>query len=849
MLNALLWNLALTAALAVVLTGLCRLPSLEKRPALRHWLWLLLLAKLVTPPLVAVPLLPALAERGDSAASAVVADSVMLPREPSFEPRAELTRGPMADPSAAATRGRGVSMTTPATAHEGCRTVILTGLLAVSLLGTCMFLAVHAAAGANLYRWLRRAATENPVLARSCAEVASRLDVRRVVRSCVVDARMSPLLLGWFQPLMIVPRQLLDELSPQQLHSVVAHELAHLVRRDHWTNLFVLVVKALMWWNPVVWWAERELHAAQELCCDATAIDCCGADRRSYASTLLKALEFIQAEPAVPRALATAMGSRGAILRRFQMIGETRLTYRLSRWSLLLLAVAAAPLICFPVHGQDQKVASGTPASANTAGPKPAAAAETKSDDAGKKEQSRGDDKAKSRGDKQPQPQKESVMHGRPQGHCSIAGKVIAEATGQPVPEARMYLFYFPTFSAMFVNTDKDGTFIFKDIPIGPYSLQTSRTRGYQDVEYDPEGKSGQFPQFSLKEGEHRGGIVLKVKQAYRIAGKVLDENGKTPAEAGHLTVLAWFKEDDGKGYKSQQTRVNHSDGSFVIDGLDGKPVYVMAIDWRANKEDHAYPPIYYPSTFSRSEAKLITFDKGPNVENIDIKRRKEGGLVIAGTVRDEAGKPIPEAFVVVHHRDMLFDFVTAYSDEQGHYEIHGLGAGEFLVHVNAAHRGFVRTCDSVDLDGHTQKTQRDFTLKEGVLISGHFVDKQGNAWEIAESFGHAHVIAEPQRKHGTFSLTGFDSKYAPRTVRDFSGRSFDNGEGPYYGGEMLFPTKSTFVIQGMMPGHTIFSFMPQKEGQKLAEIRYDGRNIKESGIDTKPGQKLRDVTIVIGPP
>ncbi len=53
MLNALLWNLALTAALAVVLIALGRLPSLGKRPALRHWLWLLLLVKLVTPPLVA----------------------------------------------------------------------------------------------------------------------------------------------------------------------------------------------------------------------------------------------------------------------------------------------------------------------------------------------------------------------------------------------------------------------------------------------------------------------------------------------------------------------------------------------------------------------------------------------------------------------------------------------------------------------------------------------------------------------------------------------------------------------------------------------------------------------------
>ena len=66
--------------------------------------------------------------------------------------------------------------------------------------------------------------------------------------------------------------------------------------------------------------------------------------------------------------------------------------------------------------------------------------------------------------------------------------------------------------------------------------------------------------------------------------------------------------------------------------------------------------------------------------------------------MRDAAGKPVPEAFVVVHRRDMLFDFVTAYTDAQGHYQIQGLGDGEFLVHVDAVHRGLVRTRTPIDL-------------------------------------------------------------------------------------------------------------------------------------------------------
>ena len=67
MLSALLWNLLLTTVLAAALAASCRLSWLGRRPALRHWLWLLLLVKLVTPPIVAVPLFPPIAEtRGTS---------------------------------------------------------------------------------------------------------------------------------------------------------------------------------------------------------------------------------------------------------------------------------------------------------------------------------------------------------------------------------------------------------------------------------------------------------------------------------------------------------------------------------------------------------------------------------------------------------------------------------------------------------------------------------------------------------------------------------------------------------------------------------------------------------------
>ena len=447
--------------------------------------------------------------------------------------------------------------------------------------------------------------------------------------------------------------------------------------------------------------------------------------------------------------------------------------------------------------------------------------------------------------------QGETVLGQRPRGDCSISGKLVSAATGQPVDHAAMYLFYELTYAAMFVHTASDGTFTFKDIPRGPFSLQSSHVHGYQDVVYDPQGKSGQFPQFSLADGEHRAGIVLKALPACRVSGKLLDEKGKIPKNVGTWEVYAWFKSKDGKKYEGQNVGVE-ADGSYAIDGLDGKPVYVMAINPRAAKEGNASPPVYYPGTFSRSDAKLITFDREQRIENINITLHREGGLTLQGTVRDEGGKPVPEAFVVASRRDMLFDFVTAYSDEQGRYRIQGLGDGQFLVHVDAMHRGLVRMRAPVDLEKTSKNTRRNFTLHRGVLISGKLVDEKDNAWQIGRSYGLAGIVKDEYDKHWpddypAFSSTSFRNKYRPQDAEERSGGDFLRGEGDYDGGKMLFPTKSTFVIQGMMPGHTMLSFSPMKEGQKVVKILRDGRDIMQSGLDTKPGEEIKDITIVIG--
>src|SRR5262249_35004722 len=137
----------------------------------------------------------------------------------------------------------------------------------------------------------------------------------------LVACRLVPLL--WVRsglPMIILPAALVERLEDDQIECIVCHELAHFIRRDHWSNAFALSVAALYWWFPIAWWARRQLLAARERCCDALAILTAGLSRRRYAETLLETIEFVNDERLLLPALASGFGRVSVVRRRFEMI-------------------------------------------------------------------------------------------------------------------------------------------------------------------------------------------------------------------------------------------------------------------------------------------------------------------------------------------------------------------------------------------------------------------------------------------------------------------------------------------------------------------------------------------------
>ena len=101
-------------------------------------------------------------------------------------------------------------------------------------------------------------------------ELAVNLGVDRSPSVWCIGGKLSPMVwsLGG-RPRLILPTELWKGLDEHQRATLIIHELAHLRRGDHHLRFFELLVSALYWWHPVLWWARQALRHVEEQCCDA----------------------------------------------------------------------------------------------------------------------------------------------------------------------------------------------------------------------------------------------------------------------------------------------------------------------------------------------------------------------------------------------------------------------------------------------------------------------------------------------------------------------------------------------------------------------------------------------------
>lgn len=370
-----LWWIAETTIVAGVLAVVAALATRFGRlgPASRHAIWLVVILKLVTPPLIRSPWAISLPTTPSSVALADDQESPPVALARLATPRVDppgIERFEGTEPSPvlethldlsilleALEPSRTLAMSAPVIPTDPPVPLVerpadpfvrpwwtpAAGLIALWLVLSVGMAAVQIARLLRFAHRLRSATMAPAWLEREAEAMADRLGVR-TPKALAVDGLGVPLLWCLGRPRLLLPRHLVETLGVDRWRGVLAHELAHLRRGDPWFSRLALLAGWLWWWNPVYVLARRRLDAEAELACDAWVVWALPArgDRVAYAGTMLDICARLRGAevPAPPLAPALGTSRSGRLLeRRIQMILNENATRRLTPPGLLTPAI------------------------------------------------------------------------------------------------------------------------------------------------------------------------------------------------------------------------------------------------------------------------------------------------------------------------------------------------------------------------------------------------------------------------------------------------------------------------------------------------------------------------------
>jgi hypothetical protein len=203
--------------------------------------------------------------------------------------------------------------------------------------------------------WVRRLRTSPPCgdarRWEACVDhLASRFGIHRPVTVRLIADGDSPLSIGWWKPMVLLPAAIAARMPAPLLEALLAHELAHIRRHDYLVNLLQGVVEALLFYHPVVWWLSHRIRVERELVADDLAAKQLGDPRRlALALSELDRLTIPRSPVPHPELAQAAHG--GHLMSRIRQL--LRPEHRIVGGALLLPAIGIVALgIAFQAYAK-----------------------------------------------------------------------------------------------------------------------------------------------------------------------------------------------------------------------------------------------------------------------------------------------------------------------------------------------------------------------------------------------------------------------------------------------------------------------------------------------------------------
>lgn len=142
------------------------------------------------------------------------------------------------------------------------------------------------------------------------------VDMARILSSPEVSG---PVTVGLRELILLVPEEFAADCTSQELLAALAHECAHMKRRDFQKNLFYEIASLLVAFHPVTWMVKSHIAQTREMVCDGLATERL-IDSRSYIQALLRLATMVAMRSRVSPSQAIGIFDANILKKRIMMM-------------------------------------------------------------------------------------------------------------------------------------------------------------------------------------------------------------------------------------------------------------------------------------------------------------------------------------------------------------------------------------------------------------------------------------------------------------------------------------------------------------------------------------------------
>ncbi len=314
-----LWSVSWQVSVLVVIVALASLCCRRLAPRIRYWLWWIVLVRLLVPAGLESPI--GIFESGGVVSPVAGSAAVEAPRNGADGAGAARRVTP-----GAAYRAAASPVEVPAAdIGQGSRRLSPAAGLALVWGAGALLLGLLVVARARRLR-LRLVAGSRPASSETqgmLRRLQREIGLEAVVELAVCDPETGvtrPAVFGIRRPKILLPAAMVESWSVAELEPVLVHELTHVRRRDPWWNAAQLVLQALYFFHPLVWWVNHRIRAERELVCDDEVVSHYGGRPRIYAASLLRFAELLRTSGRQPVLGPAIAESKSALATRIERI-------------------------------------------------------------------------------------------------------------------------------------------------------------------------------------------------------------------------------------------------------------------------------------------------------------------------------------------------------------------------------------------------------------------------------------------------------------------------------------------------------------------------------------------------